>query len=84
MSSKAGAGHREQVMVHPLEVLADDLEAGMRHQVMDVGDPAGDRVLDRDHRPLGLAVAHRRERLLERSVGTASRCGQTWRQARCE
>ena len=59
------AGQRQQVVVHPLEMLADDVQAAMRHQVMDVGDPAGDRVVDRDHRALGAALAHRGERLLE-------------------
>jgi hypothetical protein len=53
------------MVVHPLKMLADDMQAAMRHQVMDVGDPAGDRILDRDHRPLRAAVAHGGERLLE-------------------
>jgi hypothetical protein len=37
------------------EVLADDVQAGIRQQMMDVGDAAGDRVLDRDHAEVGLA-----------------------------
>jgi hypothetical protein len=33
--------------------------------MMDVGDPSGDRVVDRDHRALGAALAQRRESVLE-------------------
>ena len=54
---------------HALEMLADDVEAGMRQQVMDVGDAAGHRILDRDHGELGLAVLHRGERVLEGRAG---------------
>ena len=63
------ARQRQQVVVHPLIVLADDVQAGARQQVVDVGDAAGDRVLDRDHRQPGLAVADGRERVLERPAG---------------
>ena len=40
---------RHQLMAHAQEMLADDVQAGIRQQMMDVGDAAGDRVLDRDH-----------------------------------
>ena len=33
--------------------------------MMDVGDPAGQRVLDRDHRQISLARAHRVEGVVE-------------------
>ena len=59
------AGHGQQMVVHPQEMLADDVQAAMRHQMMDVRDPPRDRVVDRDHRPLGPALAHRSERFLE-------------------
>ncbi len=59
------ARHRQEVMVHAQEMLADDVQAAVRHQVMDVGDPAGDRIVDRDHRPVGLSLADGGERLLE-------------------
>ena len=49
---------RQQVMVHPLIMLADDVQARVGQQVMDVGDAAGDRVLDRDHRQAGETVVH--------------------------
>ena len=42
-------------MMDRQEPLADDVQAGLRQQMMDVGDAAGDRVLDRDHAEVGLA-----------------------------
>ena len=62
---KARARQRQQMMVHPLEMLADDVQPRIRHQMMDVGDPAGDRILDRDHRQARPALAHRGEGVLE-------------------
>ncbi len=70
------AGQRQQMVVHPLEMLADDVEAGIGHQVMDVGDPAGDRVLDRDHREPRHAVANRREGILEGGAGQGRHFGK--------
>ena len=42
-------------MLDPLEMLGHDLELGVRQQAVQVGDAAGDRVLDRDDGQLGLA-----------------------------
>ena len=50
-----GAGQRHQAMLDPLEMLGDDLELGVRQQAVQVGDAAGDRVLDRDDGQLRLA-----------------------------
>ncbi len=61
--------HREQLVAHRHEVLGDDVQPRMRHQVMDVGDPSRDRVLDRDHAEIGLAGRDRREGVLERRAG---------------
>ena len=58
-----GAGQRHQAVLDALEMLGDDLEPGVRQQAVQVGDAAGDRVLDRDHRQLrlaGLDGGHRR------------------------
>ena len=41
----------------------------MRQQMMDVGDAARHRILDRDHGELGLAALHRGERILEGRAG---------------
>ena len=40
-------------------VLGDDVQARRGQQVVDVGDPSGDRVLDRDHGQRGRALARR-------------------------
>ena len=48
---------------------ADDVQPGVGQEVVDVGDPAGDRVVDRDHRQVGLAALDRREDVLERRAG---------------
>jgi hypothetical protein len=60
-----GARLRQEVDVHPQEVLADDVEPGLGQQVVDVGDPPVGRVLHRQHRELGPALAHRGDRALE-------------------
>ena len=49
------AFHRHQLVADRQEVLADDVQPRRRHQVMDVGDAAGHRILDRDHAEIGLA-----------------------------
>ena len=51
--------HAQQMVAHALEVLAVDVQPGLRKHVVDVGDPAGDRVLDRDHRRVGPTVVDR-------------------------
>ena len=55
MPFSADARQRHQAMLDPLEMLGDDLEPGVRQQAVQVGDAAGDRVLDRDDGELGLA-----------------------------
>ncbi len=56
---------RHQMKVDWQEVLGDDVEAGVRQQVMDVGDAAGDRILDRDHCVARLALLHEADGVLE-------------------
>ena len=58
------------------EMLADDLEAAARQQMVDIGDPAVAGILDRDHRPLGAAFAHRGECILERDAGQGRHAGK--------
>ena len=62
------AGHPEQLMMDPEEVLADDMEMRCRHQMVDVGDPPGNRVFDRDHREMRRPGRHGRKRVLERAA----------------
>ncbi len=59
----------QKLMAHAMEMLADDVEPGIGQEMMDVGDAAMQRVLDRDNRQIGLAVAHRRDRILEGGTG---------------
>ena len=84
------ARDRHQGEADPQEVLGDDVQPGVGQEVVDVGHPAGDRVVDRDHRQVGVAVLHRREHVLERrarpappSRGSAA-CtpGGSWRRVR--
>src|SRR5439155_15007645 len=44
-----GAAHSHQLVPDRQEPFTDDEQAGMRQQVMDVGNTAGDRVFDRNH-----------------------------------
>ena len=46
-----GAGHAQETVVHLVEMLPDDLQGRERHQVVDIGNPAGDGILDRQHGP---------------------------------
>ena len=62
-------GRRHQLVAHAQEVLADDVEIGVGQQVMDVGDAAGDGVLDGDHGEPRFARLHRLQRVLERRAG---------------
>ena len=50
-----GAARRHQLVTDRQEPFADDEQAGLRQQMMDVGDAAGDRILDRDHAEIGFA-----------------------------
>ena len=64
-----GAARRHQLMADRQEPFADDEQAGLRQQMMDVGDAAGDRILDRDHAEIGLARGDRGQRVLEGRAG---------------
>ena len=64
-----GAARRHQLVTDRQKPFADDEQAGMRQQMMDVGDAAGDRILDRDHAEIGLARGDRGQRVLEGRAG---------------
>jgi hypothetical protein len=85
--SFARAGHH--LVVDGQKPLADDMQARLRQQMVDVGDAAGDRVLDRDHAQIGLARGDRGQRILEGGAGQGSAFGNAsagdrgnWRRAR--
>jgi hypothetical protein len=62
-------GYPHQVEPDPQEVLGDDVQVGGREEVVDVGHPPGDRVVDRDHRQVGVPALDRGEDVLERRAG---------------
>ena len=59
----------EKLVVNRQEMLADDMNVGVRQDVVDVGDPAGGRVLDRNHAEVPGAGRERREAILEGRAG---------------
>jgi len=61
--------HRQQLVTYRHEMLGDDMQPGSGHQMMDVGDPAGDRILDRNHAEIGVARGEGKKTLLECSAG---------------
>ena len=63
------ARQRHQLVAYAQEMLADDVQAGFGQQVMDVGDAAGHRVLDRDHGVARIPALHGRQRVLEGGAG---------------
>ncbi|GEM_PF-5249602 len=38
------------------EIFADDMETGFRQKMMDIGYPASQRVFDRDHSQIRIAI----------------------------
>ena len=81
---EAGARLGHQLMAHAQEVLGDDVKICVRKQMVDVGNAARDRILDRDHRIARIAVFDRRDGVLECRIGDASKSGKASRAARCE
>ncbi len=87
---KRCAGRRHQLVAHAQEVLPDDVEIGVGQQVMDVGDAAGDRVLDGDHGEARFARLHRLQARPRTSGRRPRPCrerlrgrpGENWRPAR--
>ena len=67
--AELGAARRHQLVMDRQEIFADDEQAGLRQQMMDVGDAAGHRVLDRDHAEVGFPRGDRGQRVLEGRAG---------------
>jgi hypothetical protein len=64
-----GARQDHQLEMDRHEIFADDVELRFGQQMVYVCDPAGDGVLNRDHRQVGLALSKRVERILEGGAG---------------
>ena len=71
-----GARNRQQVMLHPLEMLADDMQPRIGHQVVDVGHPPRHRVLDRNQAQPGAAFLHGGKGVLEGRAGQGLEVGE--------
>ena len=65
------------------EVLGDDVQRRCRQEVVDVGDPAGDRVLHRDHGEFGIADGGRLRTRPRRSRTASARARDRSRGRRC-
>src|SRR5208282_418543 len=65
----AGPWRRQELKMDRQEGLGDDMQPGRGQERMNVRDPAGDRVLDRDHPEFGRAVLNCREGVLEGRAG---------------
>ena len=59
----------EQVKMDRQEIFADDVQAGTGQEMMDVGDPASQRILDRDHAKFRAALGDGGEGVLETGAG---------------
>ena len=64
-----GALHADQLVMHRQEMFADDVHVGFRQDVVDVGDAAGRRVLDRNHAEVAGAGGQCRKAVLEGRAG---------------
>ena len=56
-------------MPHRHEMLAHDVQAGMRHQMVDIGHPTRNGILDRNHAEPGFAGSDCGKRVLESRAG---------------
>ena len=66
---KCGAARRQQLVVHPLKMLAIDKQTRSRKKMVDVGDAASNRILDRHHRQLGTTFLNGEDHVLKRPAG---------------
>ena len=61
-----GSRHRQQVDVDAHESFVDDVKPAFGQQMVDVGDAAVGRVLDRQHGVVDIAAPAKLDRILER------------------
>ena len=64
-----GAFNGQQLMFNPLKMLANDVQAGFGQQMVDIGHPAGHRIVDRHHGEVRAPLADGGEHVLERGAG---------------
>ena len=75
---------RQKVMIDALEMLAIDEQSRSGKKMVDIGNPARDRVFDRHHGKRGAAFLNGKDHVLERGAGSTSISGFTAWQAICE
>ena len=63
------ARHGQKMVMHPVKMLADDVQVGIRQQMVDVGDPPGDGIFDGNHGQPRTAVMHGGEGVFEGAAG---------------
>ncbi len=63
------ASWRHQLIADRQKPFGDDVQAGGRHQVVDVGDAPRDRILDRDHAKVDVAGDKRGKAIFEGGAG---------------
>ena len=73
----AAARQPEQVEADPQVVLADNVQIGLGEQDVDIGNAAGNGILDRNHCQLGLAVFHHGEGIFEAGARNGFHLGET-------
>src|SRR4029077_16665063 len=66
---QARAFGRQELIANREKPFGDDVEARGRHQMMDVSDPSGDRILDRNHAEIDVAGNKRSEAIFESRAG---------------
>ncbi len=65
----AGARQRQQAVVDRLKVLANHMQARFRHQAVDLFNPAGGGVLQRNHRQSRFAALDHKHRFNKAFAG---------------
>ena len=58
---QTSADDAQQLVAYSLKMFADEMQACIRQHLVNIRDPSGDRVFDRDHGATGPAVFNRRK-----------------------
>ena len=64
-----GTTRRKQLVVDRLEMFANDVKTGFGKEMMDIGNPSGDRIFNRHHRQMRVAILNSQQHVLKRPAG---------------
>jgi hypothetical protein len=64
-----GTTRRKQLVVDRLEMFANDIKTGFGKEMMDIGNPSGDRIFNRHHRQMRVAILNSQQHVLKRPAG---------------